>query len=80
MHDLTEHSDSQGIQGKSQRLTSNISNTPLTKPHHGINNTVCLPRLEISLPSQVMHWNGHHFGMDLMLQSTQIHKSQMSRN
>ena len=32
-HDLTEHSELQGIQGKSQRLTSSISNTPLTKPH-----------------------------------------------
>ena len=89
-HGMTEcpaehmHSDSQGTQGKPQRLTSDIliSSTPLTEPHmsqHGINSTVRLPRL-ISPPYQVMHWNGNHFGMDLMLQSIQTHQFQMSRN
>ena len=80
-----EHSDSQGTQGKPQRLTSDIltSNTPLTEPHmsqHGINSILFTYLGLISPPSQVMHWNGNHFGMDLMLQSTQIHQSQMSRN
>ena len=79
-----EHSDSQGTQGKPQRLTSDISNTP--SPSHichsrrlTVLSVYSVPRLDLpTFSGDALEWQP--FGMDLMLQSTQIHQSKMSRN
>ena len=80
-HGMTEcptehmHSDSQGTQGKPQRLTSDIliSNTPLTEPHmsqHGINSTVRLPRLGLpTFSGDALEWQPFWDGFNAAVNS-----------
>ena len=70
-----EHRDSQGTQGKPQRLTSDIltSNTPLTEPHmsqHGINSTVRLPRLDLpTFSDDALEWQPFWDGFNAAVNS-----------
>ena len=70
-----EHRDSQGTQGKPQRLTSDIltSNTPLTEPHmsqHGINSTVRLPRLDLpTFSGDALEWQPFWDGFNAAVNS-----------